>query len=98
MEAFQAQVPGLIEAQLAMLGGAEPTPRVGEHCWAPRDCPFWDRCWPPDEHGIWTLYRGYKKDKLAMLRQGVRTVLDMPPKKKLNDIQQRQVAGPRLVR
>ena len=33
-----------------------------------------------------------------MLRQGVRTVLDMPPKKKLNDIQQRQVAGPRLVR
>jgi hypothetical protein len=90
IEALQPHVPALIEEQLAMLGGAEPAPAVGEHCWEPRECPFWERCWPRDEHQIWTLYRGYKKDKLALMRQGVRTILDIPATKKLNVIQQRQ--------
>jgi hypothetical protein len=55
-----------------------------------RDCPFWDRCFPVDEHHVWTLYRAQKQQKWALVRQGVHRVLDLPDGFKLNETQRRQ--------
>jgi hypothetical protein len=91
VEAFQPRIPGMIEEQLAALAGAEPAVPVGSHCWMiDRDCPFWDRCFPVDEHHVWTLYRAQKQQKWALVRQGVHRVLDLPDGFKLNETQRRQ--------
>ncbi len=90
VEAIVPEIPGLASAQLAMLEGAQPDIAIGKQCWDVRECAFWDRCWPRDEHHIWTLYRGYKDAKLGLMRQGVRTIQDLPEGHKLNVIQRRQ--------
>jgi hypothetical protein len=93
VEAFQPGIPALIEEQLATLAGAEPRVAVGTHCWMiERDCPFWDRCFPVDEHHVWTLYRAQKAQKWALVQRGVRRVLDLPSTHKLTEIQRRQRA------
>jgi len=90
VEAMQPLVPQHVEAQLAALAGPEPAIPIGIHCWEPRDCPFWKRCGPKEEHSVWTLYKAYKKNKLGMLQRGIRTVPDIPPDVKLNQTQLRQ--------
>jgi hypothetical protein len=91
VEALQPRIPGLIAEQLAALASAEPAVPVGTHCWMiDRDCPFWDRCFPTDEHHVWTLYRAQKKQKWALVLKGVRRVLDLPMEHKYSDIQRRQ--------
>jgi hypothetical protein len=91
VEAFQARIPGMIEEQLAALEGPLPRVPVGTHCWmADRDCPFWDRCFPTDEHHVWTLYRAQTLQKWALVRQGIHRVVDLPAGHKLSEIQRRQ--------
>ncbi len=91
VEAFQARIPAMIEEQLAVLDGPMPQVPVGTQCWMiERDCPFWDRCFPTDEQHIWTLYRSQTKQKWALVVQGIRRVVDLPPSHKLTEIQQRQ--------
>jgi hypothetical protein len=91
VEALQSHIPGLIEEQLAALAEPEPEVPVGTHCWMiDRDCAFWDRCFPTDEHHVWTLYRAYTKQKWALVLKGVRRVLDLPIDYKYSEIQRRQ--------
>ena len=79
VEALQPRIPGLIEEQLAALAETEPAVEVGTYCWMiDRDCPFWDRCFPTDEHHVWTLYRAYTKQKWALVLKGVHRILDLP--------------------
>jgi len=91
VEALQPRIAAMIEEQLAALEGPLPEVPVGTHCWMiDRECPFWDRCFPTDEHHVWTLYRAYKEQKWALVLQGVRRVLDLPAGHKLTEIQRRQ--------
>ncbi len=91
VEAFQPRIAALIEEQLAALAGPLPEVPVGTHCWMiDRECPFWNRCFPTDEHHIWTLYRAYKTAKWGLVLKGIRRVLDLPATHKLNEIQKRQ--------
>ena len=91
VEAMQPRIPALIEEQLAALAGPEPAVPVGTHCWMiDRDCPFWDRCFPTDDHHVWTLYRAQTKQKWALVLKGTRRVLDLPPDHKYTEIQRRQ--------
>lgn len=91
IEALQPRIPDLVAAQLAALAGEEPRVPVGTHCWMiERDCPFWDRCFPTDEHHVWALYRAYRVQKWALVLKGIRRVLDLPDDYKLSEIQQRQ--------
>ncbi len=55
-----------------------------------RDCPFWDRCFPTDEHHVWTLYRYQKQQKWALVQRGIRRVPDLPDTIKLTDSRRRQ--------
>ncbi len=91
VEAFQRLIPDLIREQLAALAAAEPAVPPGPHCWMiDRECPFWGRCFPTDEHHVWTLYRAQKQQKWALVQKGVHRVLDLPDSFKLSDIQRRQ--------
>jgi hypothetical protein len=64
---------------------------AGTHCWMiDRGCPFWERCFPTDEHHVWTLYRAQKQQKWALLQKGIRRILDLPESFRCSTIQQRQ--------
>ena len=90
-EALQPRIPDLVEEQLAALAAAQPAVPVSSHCWMiDRECPFWDRCFPTDEHHVWTLYRAQKQQKWALVLKGVNRVLDLPDRFKLSEIQRRQ--------
>jgi hypothetical protein len=81
----------MIAAQLTALAAAQPPVPVGTHCWMiDRDCPFWNRCFPTDEHHVWTLYRYQKQQKWALVQKGVYRILDLPDTTKLSPIQRRQ--------
>jgi len=91
VEALQPGIAAMVEEQLAVLAGPLPEVAVGTHCWRiDRECPFWDRCFPIDEHHVWTLYRAQKQQKWALVQQGIRRVLDLPANHHLTEIQQRQ--------
>ena len=92
VEALQHLIPDMIAEQLAALASAtEPAIPVSTHCWMiDRDCPFWDRCFPTDEHHVWTLYRYQKQQKWALVQRGISRILDLPATTKFTDIQRRQ--------
>ena len=91
VEAFQPRIPMMIEEQLAILAGEEPEVPVATHCWmTDRECPFWDRCFPRDEHHLWTLYRAQTNQKWGLVLQGYTRVVDLPSNHKLTKTQQRQ--------
>jgi hypothetical protein len=91
VEAFLPHIPPMIEEQLAALAGPEPDVPVGTHCWmTDRDCPFWDRCFPTDEHHVWTLYRAQTQQKWGLVLQGFNRVMELPRNQKLTETQKRQ--------
>lgn len=90
VEALLPEVPAMIQAQLAALRGDLPAVPVGPHCWEPMECPFWDRCWPRDEHHITTLYRAGNAGAWRYMQRGIHGVLGIPAAERLSAIQQRQ--------
>ena len=91
VEEMLEDLPELIEAQIEMLRGDLPDVAIGGHCREPRDCPFMKRCWPePPPHAIEELYRmrGSRREELA--GRGYRTILDLPSRVILTEIQERQ--------
>jgi hypothetical protein len=89
VEALLPEVPGMITDQLAAMRGSLPGVAIGRHCSDPRECPFWDRCWPQDRFHVTRLYRGGDKG-LALMRRGIDSMADIPPSEKLTDTQKRQ--------
>jgi hypothetical protein len=81
----------MVEEQLAVLAGPEPHVRVATHCWmTDRECPFWDRCFPRDEHHVWRLYKAQTNQKWALVLEGYTRVVDLPSSHKLTPTQKRQ--------
>ena len=89
VEALLPGVPDMIEDQLAALRGTLPDVAIGPHCSKPRECAFWDRCWPADPFHVTRLYRGAAKG-LGLMRRGIERMADIPAGEKLTDIQRRQ--------
>jgi hypothetical protein len=89
VEVLLPDVPQMIAEQLAAIRGARPDVAIGRHCSDPRDCPFWDRCWPQDRFHVTRLYRGRDKG-LGLMRRGIALMNEIPPNEKLSDTQKRQ--------
>ncbi|MFO0564301.1 MAG: DUF2779 domain-containing protein [Polyangiaceae bacterium] len=84
-------VPREARRQLRVLRGSEPDVEPGDHCTAPYDCPFIERCWPETpEHHVSTLYRVGGKQLDRLLDEGVESIHDIPGDFELGDIADRQ--------
>lgn len=91
VEAMLPEMPQMIADQRQALAGDLPQVEVGVHCWKPRDCPFFDRCWPDARDHIRHLYRAYKTQTVARMQQGIHSIHDLPAGVKLNHTQKRQL-------
>ena len=90
VEALLPEIPDQIAEQLAALEGPLPDVAIGDHCDAPYECPFKDRCWPVlAEHHLGTLYRWGKRAR-ELERQGYATIADLPDDLDLGEIPERQ--------
>ena len=96
VEAFLLDLPPELAAQFAMLAGPLPEVAIGPHCFAPRDCPFLERCWAEaPEHHVTSLY-GIRSDAAwALAGDGHETILDLPPSVRLSAVAARQVRAVR---
>lgn len=90
VEPLLREIPPMIADQLRMLEGDLPRVEVGVHCWKPRDCPFFDRCWPDERDHIRHLYRAFKTDTVARMNEGIHSIRDLPADERLNRTQERQ--------
>ena len=91
VESLLQEVPADVQDQMEMLRQTLPGVEPGEHCYAPRDCPFLERCWPEaPPHAIDTLYRLHAGRKRALVEEGYQTLHDLPPNVHLTEIQSRQ--------
>jgi predicted RecB family nuclease len=90
VEATLPEVTREATAQLRMLAGPLPDVATGQHCEAPYECPFRERCWPvaPDHH-VRTLY-GIGKQATSLETQGMVTIHDLPDGLALSLIAARQ--------
>ena len=91
VEAFLPKVPALVADLSSMLAGGPPDHPIGLHCFEPRDCVFQARCWPDDPHHIGTLYNNGAKRTCQYMSEGVHSIWDIPPTKKLPVAAQRQL-------
>ncbi len=91
VEGFLPGVEGEIAAQLAAIAGPLPDVPIGDHCFAPYECPFMKRCWPdwPEDH-VSTLYV-MRRRALELEAKGYHMLHDLPGDLKLSAIQARQV-------
>ena len=89
VELLLPEVPRLIAEQLTTIRGPQPDVAINRHCSDPRECPFWDRCWPQDRFHVTKLYRGRDKG-LGLMRRGIALMSEIPPNEKLSDTQKRQ--------
>jgi len=72
-------IPRKIRSLLGTLRGPLPVVQTGAHCTEPYECPFVERCWPPQpKHHVSTLYRLNKNKLGQLLGQGYETILDLP--------------------
>ncbi len=88
---FLPQVPALIGDMATVIEGPLPDHPIGAHCFAPRECPFMGRCWPDDPDHIGNLYNTGPKRTVEFMAQGVHSIWDIPPTKKLPFAAQRQL-------
>src|SRR5947209_1233468 len=72
--AFLPQVPDEIARQRQMLAGPLPDVPVGLHCFEPRECPFFDRCWSKAPDHIRNLAGVGPKRTAAYLERGITSI------------------------
>ncbi len=90
VEGILAKIPGEIAAQATMLTGELPSVAVGDHCLAPWECPFVERCWPErPPHHVSTLY-AMRQRALELDQDGYHTIHDLPDDLVLGAIADRQ--------
>jgi hypothetical protein len=90
VEEVLPEMPRRITEQLAALDGPLPDVAVGDHCFAPYECPFLARCWPTrPEHHVGTLYRWGRK-AAELEARGYATIADLPDGLDLGVIAERQ--------
>jgi predicted RecB family nuclease len=79
-----------IAVQAGMLGGPLPDVQIGNHCSAPYECPFVERCWPVlPPHHVSTLY-AMRQRALELDEDGYHTIHDLPEDVVLRAIADRQ--------
>ena len=91
VEQMLAEVPDEIERQLDALAGPLPEVAIGAQCFEPRECPFMKRCWPDSPRHISKLYNMGAKKTVQYMADGVHTIDDLPPEKKLPAAAKRQL-------
>ena len=91
VEELLSEVPGEIERQLASLQSRLADIAIGPHCFEPRECPFMKRCWPDVPHRIRTLHGVGAKKAWKYMQEGVHTIRDIPPDRKLSAAARRQL-------
>ena len=91
VEAFLPLVAPFIEKLRTTLEGESPDKPVGLHCYEPRECAFFERCWPQDPNHIRHLYRVGPKTTISYLAAGIHAITDLDPKAKHSDIVKRQL-------
>ena len=89
----EATLPDVLSAaagQLRMLEGPLPDVMTGDHCDAPYECPFRERCWPvASANHVRTLYRiGKRAEELEA--QGIVAIHDVPDDLQFSSITERQ--------
>src|SRR6266581_223132 len=89
--AFLPVVPDEIARQREMLAGPLPGVPVGLHCFEPRECPFFDRCWSKAPDHIRNLAGVGKVKTAAYLERGITSIAGLPASEKLNFTQKRQL-------
>jgi predicted RecB family nuclease len=89
--AFLPEVPPLVEHLRQVLAGPLPEKPLGLHCYEPRTCPFFARCWPDDPFHIRHLYSVGPKRTAEYLAAGIRTIHDLNPRERLPFTAQRQL-------
>jgi len=91
VRAMLPAIPDLVRQQLAALAGPLPQVAVGSHCYEPRECPFFDRCWPNDPRHIRHLYNVGPKKTCSYMSTGIHRIDDLPKNAKLPPAAQRQL-------
>jgi predicted RecB family nuclease len=85
------EIPREARRQLRVLRGPEPDVDPGDHCTAPYDCPFIERCWPKrSAHHVSTLYGMSTKRIDRLLDAGIESIHDLPDDLELGPIPDRQ--------
>ncbi|MBK8245936.1 MAG: DUF2779 domain-containing protein [Gemmatimonadetes bacterium] len=85
------RIPEALRRHLQVLEGSLPDVPIGLHCAEPRECPFYDRCWPDDEWHIANLYNVGPKKAATFMSAGVHSIRDLSEKDKKNFTVRRQV-------
>jgi hypothetical protein len=88
---YLPQVPDEVAKQLEMLRGPIPDIPLGLHCYEPRECPFFARCWPDHKDHISKLAGYGPKRTCAAVQRGITRIGELPPNTKFNHTQQRQL-------
>jgi hypothetical protein len=76
---LQPSVPVWVERARRAVAGPEPDTPVGQHCFTPYECPFFEHCWPRDcdypIHGL----KGSRKKLGELVTAGYRDIREVPP-------------------
>jgi len=87
-------LPGIadeIERQLEAINGPRPDTPIGPCCFVPDECPFVGRCWPNAPDHIRTLYGVKCKTAWKYMQEGIDSIWDIPPDRKISAAARRQL-------
>jgi predicted RecB family nuclease len=90
VEAFLPEVPPLVEHLKQVLAGPLPEKPIGSHCYEPRKCAFFDRCWDQNPTHIRFLTGVGPVKTVQYLEAGITTIEQLDPRKKLGFTAERQ--------
>ncbi|UCC73719.1 MAG: DUF2779 domain-containing protein [Gemmatimonadota bacterium] len=91
VEGLLPGVPDEIARQLEVINGPRPDTPIGPCCFEPDKCPFVDRCWPSVPDHIRTLYSVGLKTAWKYMQEGIDTIWDIPPDRRLSAAARRQL-------
>ncbi len=75
---LQRSVPVWVDQAKQAVSGPMPKVQVGQHCFSPYECPFFNHCWPVDAdypvHGL----KGSRKKLGELVTAGYRDIREVP--------------------